>query len=82
MAFSIETVTIAWKRAGGRCECRRSSHNHHYVRCNKLLVWSNRGRTGKGCWEAHHINSNGGDSLSNCEIICYDCHVGTRSFSN
>ena len=78
MAFSDETILQAWKRAGGKCECRRASHNHPYIRCNKELVWENRGREeGRGAWEAHHINSEGGDTLSNCEILCWDCHLKT-----
>jgi 5-methylcytosine-specific restriction endonuclease McrA len=44
-------------------------------------VWENRGReTGRGAWEAHHIVSQeaGGEStLSNCEILCWDCHSRT-----
>lgn len=67
MAFSEETVREAWRSAGGKCECRRTTHNHPYARCNKELVWENRGReTGKGAWEAHHRNANGGDTVSNC----------------
>lgn len=80
MAFNQTTIDQAWNRAGGHCQCRRSTHGHYYVRCNKQLVYVNRGREGRGCWEAHHINSNGGDGLANCEILCYECHVGTRSF--
>ena len=80
MAFSDETVAKAFKRAGSKCQCRRKTHGHPYVRCNKQLTWSNRGRSGRGCWEAHHINSNGGDGLTNCEILCFDCHSKTRSF--
>jgi len=44
MAFSDEVVAQAWRRASGKCECRRTMHNHSYVRCNKELVWENRGR--------------------------------------
>ena len=80
MAFSEKVVKQAWERAVGKCECRRKEHNHDYVRCNKQLVWENRGREGKGAWEAHHINSNGMDILSNCEILCWECHKKTRSF--
>ncbi len=80
MAFSESVISQAWSRAGGKCQCRRITHNHYYVGCNKQLVWSNRGRTGRGCWEAHHINSNGPDTLSNCEILCFDCHSKTKSF--
>jgi hypothetical protein len=57
MAFSETTVEQAWKRAGGKCECRRKRHNHNYGVCHKTLVWGNRGREGRGAWEAHHINS-------------------------
>lgn len=77
MAFFDEVVAQAWKRAGGRCECRRTTHNHPYVRCNKELVWENRGRESRGAWEAHHISSTGDDTLSNCEILCWDCHQRT-----
>ena len=81
MAFSEETVKKAFDNAGGKCECRRTSHKHPYVRCGKLLVWENRGRgSGKGCWEAHHKNANGGDSKSNCEILCWECHKNTGTF--
>ncbi len=69
MAFSLQTVQSAWNRAGGKCE-----------RCGKQLVWENRGRSGRGCWEAHHKNTSKGDELSNCEIVCFDCHSNTGSF--
>jgi len=80
MAFSNDVVLRAWRRSDGKCECGRSSHNHLYVRCNKELVWENRGREGRGAWEAHHIDSDGDDTASNCEILCWDCHKNTRSF--
>lgn len=78
MPFSEETIREAWMRAGGRCECRRYTHNHTGIRCNKELVWENRGReAGRGAWEAHHRSSTGGDALSNCEILCWVCHKVT-----
>ena len=77
MAFSDETLRRAWQRAGGKCECRRRTHKHPYVRCNKQLVWANRGRSGRGAWEAHHKSATGGDGLSNCEILCWNCHSRT-----
>lgn len=81
MAFPTQVIEAAWSRAGGKCECRRNSHDHSYVRCNKQLSWNNRGKDGyRGCWEAHHVNSLGTDSLSNCEILCCDCHKNTRSY--
>ena len=30
MAFSEETIKQAWQRSGGKCECRRVGHDHHY----------------------------------------------------
>jgi len=78
--FPLDVVEAAWARARGHCECRRKSHGPP-MRCNKQLVWKNRGRgTGRGCWEANHVNSNRPGSLSNCEILCWECHKGTRSF--
>lgn len=83
MAFSNDTILAAWKRAGGKCECRRISHSHG-ARCNKTLSFGNRGKDGAwGAWEAHHItavSSGGSDSLSNCEILCLDCHKQTKSY--
>lgn len=79
MAFSDEVVREAWRRAGGKCECERISHKNHLLRkCNKQLSLGNRGREeGWGCWEAHHKTSTGGDTLGNCEILCWDCHQQT-----
>ncbi len=77
MPFSEDVVRKAWNRARGGCECRRKTHEHPYVRHSKQLVWKNRGREGRGAWEAHHSSSAGGDGLSNCEILCWDCHSRT-----
>ncbi|MEW5951086.1 MAG: HNH endonuclease signature motif containing protein [Elusimicrobiota bacterium] len=81
MGFPESIIKEAWQRANGRCECRRKEHNHLYIRCNKELVWENRGReNGRGAWEAHHrisVESGGDNTLSNCEILCWDCHSKT-----
>jgi hypothetical protein len=69
MAFSAKVIGDAWRRAKGCCE-----------RCGKKIVWDNRGREDRGCWEAHHKSANDQDVLSNCEILCFDCHRKTRSF--
>ena len=72
MSFSSSVLETAWKKAGGKCE-----------RCGKQLVWDNRGRDGQGRWEAHHktsVAAGGSDGLSNCEILCFECHSHTRSF--
>ena len=80
MAFSKETIEEAWNRSDERCECRRKTHNHPYVRCPNTLVWGRRGQDRRDGWEAHHIVVGGGDTLSNCEILCTPCHEKTRTY--
>ena len=78
MAFSNITVETCFNNAGGKCECTRSSPNHPWVKCGTRLVWENRNRSGKGAWETHHKDGNtDNDYLSNCEILCWDCHSRT-----
>lgn len=76
MAFPQSVVDAAWARSGGYCECTRVSHGHG-KKCGKQLVLGNRGREGRGKWEAHHRTAGGPDTLSNCEILCWDCHKAT-----
>jgi len=86
MAFPQRVVEEAWLRATGGvggnwayCECMRVSHGR--VPCGKRLAWNNHGRnSGPGCWEANHRHrsaSGGPDTVSNCEILCWDCHALT-----
>jgi len=76
--FPEPVVQAAWNRAGERCECRRRTHNHPYIRCENKLKKEKRGlREGTDSWEPHHITSQeagGPDTLSNCEILCWPCH--------
>lgn len=67
--FARETVMRAWLRAGSRCECRRMAHGHA-GRCNRQLVWSNRGRDTRDAWEVDARGNRSDSSLSNCEILC------------
>ena len=63
MAFSDSVKNAAFRRAGGRCECRRRVCGHA-GRCSKSLA---------NGWHAHHITSQaaaGADTLSNCEALC------------
>ncbi len=77
MAFSEVVVVQAYQRAGGRCECTRTTHGHD-GRCANTLVSSKRGEEGKGAWEAYHKDGDStNDSYSNCEILCWDCHKQT-----
>ena len=77
MPFSEEVVHQAWERAGGRCECMRSSCGHN-SRCNASLVRSFRGEEMVDGWEAHHIIAGkkvGVDEVNNCEILCFRCYA-------
>ena len=75
MPFSEETLTKAWRRAKGQCECLKTTHDHMHIRCTRELVWDNRGNdTANGAWKAHYRNKASGDSPSNCEILCWACH--------
>ena len=80
--FSDDVINQAWERSGGRCECTRNSHDHE-GRCPQTLIRENQGRRGyRGAWEAHHIeseDSGGPNTLSNCEILCWNCHAMTFS---
>ncbi len=72
MAFSQVTIYAAWLKANGRCE-----------RCGKELVFDNHQEGERGAWEAHHKTARdvgGSDSLSNCEVLCLDCHKNTSSY--
>lgn len=77
--FPDSVVEEAWQRSGGKCECTRTTHGHH-GRCNATLYKSRRGYEGYGGWEAHHINANGPATLSNCEILCIECHKKTQTY--
>lgn len=83
MAFSDSVVQAAWQRAGGCCECTRSTHGHA-GRCNARLVWAARGvERGIGGWEAHHktsVAAGGADVENNCEILCQPCHKKTQTY--
>jgi 5-methylcytosine-specific restriction endonuclease McrA len=82
--FPDEVVIAALNRAGGRCECQRTNrdclYRHSYFRCGEIgLTLDNRGTR----WQAHHktsVDAGGDDTLSNCEILCLNCHQATRTF--
>ncbi len=74
MAFSEETKSQAYRRAGGLCECYRDCSHHRGRRCNAEL---------RGGWHAHHrtaVDSGGDDSLGNSEALCFTCHRNTGTY--
>lgn len=63
MAFSNTTKEQALKDAGYKCE-----------KCKTPLTMNTA--------EAHHktsVDAGGSDALSNCQILCHSCHVGTTT---
>lgn len=82
MSFSEKTIQEAWDRSSGKCECKRDSCKHT-GRCNKELLQKSQGSESEYGWEAHHISADsadGSDGLSNCEILCQECHKNTQSY--
>ena len=80
MAFSQETIVQASRRAMGKCGCSLKNCGHS-GRCNKALDPKNSAPGRK--WHAHHTVSQearGSDGLSNCQILCIDCHKNTGSY--
>lgn len=76
MAFSEATKDAAYVRSGGRCECHRQD-GLHYGRCPTRV-----NRHGPGV-EYHHktaTDRGGSDGLSNCEVLCVQCHMRTDSY--
>lgn len=66
MPFPADIVARAWVCCGGTCE-----------KCGKTLSWGNRGREGWGKWEAHSRSHQHLDSVTDCRILCWDCHKAT-----
>ena len=69
-------------RAVERCECRRKTcADHRRGHCGKKLDWWHRGNgKGRGSWEANHRNVAKGNTYSNLEILCVQCHTNTISW--
>lgn len=74
MAFSEIVKWEAFRRAGGHCES-----------CGKELVWHNHNEGERGAWEAHHktsVAAGGQDVLSNCKVLCLECHKRTYTYGS
>ncbi len=68
MSFSRSVKLAAYKRSGGRCECRRRACGHA-ERCPTIL--------GPDHGECRHIfpkEWGGADVLANCEQLCPSCY--------
>ena len=76
--FLEDIVKKACGRANGYCECTRFFHEHE-GRCNRVLQDNKRGHkdTWYG-WQAYSISGRYFQSISDCEILCWDCY--SKSF--
>lgn len=74
MTFPDSIIQEAWKRAGGVCECKRFEHNHANYRCSNVISLSEQGKSNERGWDVHHVEKGAGDTLENCEILCWFCH--------
>jgi len=75
--IKIATLQAAWRRAGGRCECKQVAHGHS-GRCDLELNWGLRGSSMEGGWEAD-VRPGSADILANIAIVCMDCKRKGRS---
>lgn len=76
MAFSESVKDAAFRRSGGQCECRRTTHGHSGRCQTKITRYSA---------EYHHVvsqNAGGSDGLENCEALCVTCHTKTGSYGS
>jgi len=73
MPITDAMVLEAWKKAGGRCECSRLSHNHTYVCCARLLKWDLQGQNVPGGWQPNYHTGFSSGTLLGCEILCISC---------
>ncbi len=76
MSFPEDVVLEAWRRARGRCQCKRRSHSHIFPHCDRRLLWENQkdGDESPHSWFAYHKDhESDNDTLANCEILCWSC---------
>jgi hypothetical protein len=61
----------AWLRAEAQCECTKDAQGHG-GQCPQVLVWDDRGGTGKGAWEVRHLND---PRVHPLQILCAACYA-------
>jgi hypothetical protein len=72
MAFPLDVVVEAWRRAESCCECTGKRHKHK-GRCRRPLAWTLQGVEIDAGWRACRRAPQGVDDLGNCEIRCARC---------
>jgi hypothetical protein len=66
------SISMAWLRAMGQCECTAGDHGHE-GRCPNKLNWKSRSKKEPGGWDTRMKNPAGPDRAENWEILCIDC---------
>ena len=61
----------AWLRAEAQCECTKQAHGHGQ-RCQQVLIWEERGGTGRGAWEVRQMHD---PRVHPCQILCVVCYA-------
>jgi hypothetical protein len=72
MGFSEDVIEQAWNRSGGKCECKRWTHNQNYSRCSIQLVKYIRGKEAQGRREA---NVSIGPVMTPCPTVRFSAGV-------
>ena len=94
MPFPEPVKDEAFRRCIGRCECKHGAgHNHGGGRAHSRRAWPYSEVDDRAACvtplltrasaEFHHITAEcvgGPETVSNCEVLCHDCHVGTASY--
>jgi len=62
-SFKDDIVLHQWKWSSGRCE-----------RCRKQLTFEDKDRESRGKWVAHSRSRRYIDTISDCMILCWECH--------
>lgn len=78
MGFPDSVKDATFKRSGGRCQCKRTSHPSHPTgRCTRTITRR------RGSMHFHHVvsvDAGGPDTLKNCEAPCIPCHRLTKNY--
>ena len=73
MEFPGDVVQEAWIRAGSKCECQAAECAHGGDRCNAMLGFPSRGRSGQWGWDVRPAREDGPETAENCQIVCSEC---------
>ncbi len=73
MEFPCDVVQEAWIRAGSKCECHAAECAHSGNRCDAMLGFPSRGKSGQWGWDVRPVQEDGPETAENCQIVCSEC---------